>query len=152
MNGLALASLRRRPGGKLAGFLAVFLGVTILMAFSSMLDTANGSNVSAANRTALTIMASVVGGWGAVIVASAIVTTLSVTTRQRAGELALLRSIGATPRQVVRLIMSEVGLIGIAAAIIAVPAGFGGGQAVFAFSSRRTKSTPRFDSISEPRH
>ena len=44
-----------------------------------------------ADRTRLLIVASVVGGWDAVIVGPAVGTTLAVATRQRAAELALLQ-------------------------------------------------------------
>lgn len=124
--GLAIASVRHRRGGFVASFVSVFLGAAIVMAFASMLDTAGGP-VADSDRTVLTIMASVVGGWGAVIVAFAVGTTLSVAARQRAGELALLRSVGATPGQVTRLIMSETALVGVLAVLLAVPVGFGGG-------------------------
>ncbi len=130
MTRLAWASVRHRRGGLLASFLAMFLGASILMAFASMLDTAGQPGVSEADSTTLTIMASVVGGWGAIIVASAIVTTLSVAARQRANEFALLRSIGATPGQVVQLIMSEVLGVGVLAVALAVPVGFGAGDAL----------------------
>jgi putative ABC transport system permease protein len=142
MTGLAWASVRHRGGGFVASFVALFLGATILMAFASMLDTAAGSSVSTNDKTVLTIMASVVGGWGAIIVASAIMTTLSVAARQRARELALLRSVGATPGQVVRLIIGEVALVGLAAVVLAVPAGFGGGYVLL----RRFRDTGQVDS------
>jgi putative ABC transport system permease protein len=125
--GLARASVRHRRGGFVASFLAVFLGAAILMAFASMLDTAGGPAVRDTDRTTLTIMATVVGGWGAIVVASAVATTLAVASRQRAGELALLRSLGATPGQAVRLVVGEVALVGTAGALLAIPFGYGGG-------------------------
>ncbi|MEW1862605.1 FtsX-like permease family protein [Streptomyces sp. NPDC088194] len=125
--GLARASVRHRRGGFLAGFLSVFLGAAILMAFASMLDTAGGPGVHGTDRTTLTIMAMVVGGWGAIVVASAVGTTLAVASRQRAAELALLRSLGATPGQAVRLVVGEVALVGAAGALLAIPFGYGGG-------------------------
>lgn len=125
--GLARASVRHRRGGFLAGFLSVFLGAAILMAFASMLDTAGAPRVHGTDRTTLTIMAMVVGGWGAIVVASAVGTTLAVASRQRAAELALLRSLGATPGQAVRLVVGEVALVGAAGALLAIPFGYGGG-------------------------
>ncbi|SEG53546.1 putative ABC transport system permease protein [Actinacidiphila yanglinensis] len=125
--GLARASVRHRQGGCTAGFLSVFLGAAILMAFASMLDTAGGPGVHGTDRTTLTIMAMVVGGWGAIVVASAVGTTLAVAARQRASELALLRSLGATPGQAVRLVVGEVALVGVAGVLAAIPFGYGGG-------------------------
>jgi putative ABC transport system permease protein len=130
VTGLALASVRHRRGSFVASFLAVFLGAGLVMAFASMIDTGHQPGVGNANRTTLTIMASVVGGWGAIIVASAIVTALSVAARQRAAELALLRSVGATPGQVIAMIMGEVLLISALAVVLAIPVGFGGGYAL----------------------
>lgn len=130
MTGLVVASVRHRRGGLFATFLAVFLGATIVMAFASMLDTAGDPGVSATDKSTLTIMASVVGGWGAIIVASAVVTTVSVAARQRVTELALLRSVGATPAQVVRLMLGEVLVVASRAIVLALPAGFGGGAAL----------------------
>ena len=107
MTGIALASLSHRRTASAASFLSVFLGSVIVMAFASMLDTAGQPGVTAADRETLQIVASVVGGWGTVIVGSAVGTTLAVATRQRAAELALLRTAGASPGQVVTLIMRE---------------------------------------------
>lgn len=132
MTRLAFASLRHRRGSFVASFLSVFLGASIVMGFASMLDTGFQSGVSAADRTTLTIIASVVGGWGAIIVASAVATTLAVTTRQRATELALLRSVGASPQQVVTLIMRETKTVAGLAAVLALPVGFSGGHTLLA--------------------
>ncbi|WP_031516024.1 FtsX-like permease family protein [Streptomyces sp. NRRL F-5123] len=125
--GLARASVRHRRGTFLAAFLAVFLGAAILMSFAALLDTAGGPHVTGTDRNTLTIMASVVGGWGVLVVASAVATTLAVAARQRAGELALLRSLGATPAQTVRLVVGETALVGLAGVLLALPVGYGGG-------------------------
>ncbi|MQY28005.1 FtsX-like permease family protein [Nocardia aurantia] len=130
MNAVALASLRNRPVAFTAAFLSVFLGTSVVMAFGAMLDTGLRPGVPDSSRTTLIIVASVVGGWGAVIVAAAVAAALAVTTRQRAGELALLRSVGATPRQVVSLIMRENWLVVGAAAVMALPVGCAGGLAL----------------------
>lgn len=132
MTGIALASLRHRRTAFTASFLSVFLGSAIVMAFASMLDTAGQPGVTAADRETLLIVASVVGGWGTVIIGSAVGTTLAVTTRQRAAELALLRTAGASPGQVVALIMRETGLVAAAAALLALPVGYGGGHLLLA--------------------
>jgi putative ABC transport system permease protein len=132
MTGLARASVRHRRRGSLAAFVSVFLGAAILMAFGSLLDTAGGPGVSDDDSTALGIMASVVGGWGAVIVASAVATTVAVAARQRAGELALLRTVGATPGQVTRLLVGEVALVGLLGVLAAIPVGFGSGTGLLA--------------------
>jgi putative ABC transport system permease protein len=132
VTGIALASLRHRRTAFTASFLSVFLGSAIVMAFASMLDTAGQPGVPSADRTTLLVVASVVGGWGAVIIASAVGTTLAVATRQRAAELALLRTAGASPSQVVTLIMRETALVAGAAALLALPVGYGGGHLLLA--------------------
>lgn len=124
---LVLASVRHRRGGIVATALSVFLGAAVLMAFASMLDTANSSSVSAADRETLTVIATVVGGWGVLVVASAVITTQSVAARQRAPELALLRSLGATPGQVTRLITVEAAVVSAVGILLAIPIGLGAG-------------------------
>ena len=122
---LALRTLRHRTAGFTAGFLAMFLGATILMAFASLLDTRAQPGVDTDGL--LVIMANVVGGWGLVIVTFAVSATLGLLIRQRAGEMALLKNIGAAPGQIGRMIVGEsvvVGLVAVAAAI--VPALFAG--------------------------
>jgi putative ABC transport system permease protein len=118
---LALQSLRHRFGAFAAGFVSVFLGATILMAFASMLDT-RGSASDEISRNTLLIVALVVGGWGLLIVAFGIASTLALSVRQRSRELALLKSVGATPAQIRRLVVGETALLSLVAALLALPA------------------------------
>jgi putative ABC transport system permease protein len=136
VTGIALASLRHRRTAFTASFLSVFLGSAIIMAFASMLDTAGQPLVPAADRTTLLVVAVVVGGWGAVIVASAVGAMLAVATRQRAAELALLRTAGASPGQVVTLIMGETAVVAGTAALLALPVGYGAGHLVLTLLQR----------------
>ena len=55
----------------------------------------------------LTTAASVVGGYGALLVFFAIASTLTVNVRQRGEEISLLRSTGATPAQIKRMVVGE---------------------------------------------
>jgi ABC-type antimicrobial peptide transport system permease subunit len=128
MIGLALRSLRYRAGGFAASFIAMFLGATILMAFASMLDTSSGSGVSTTDQETLTTMATVVGGWGLLIVVFAVASTLTLSVRQRSTEIALLKSIGATPAQIGRMIVGEAAVVAAVAALAAIaPAVLAGG-------------------------
>ncbi|MBT2211172.1 MULTISPECIES: FtsX-like permease family protein [Actinomadura] len=120
MIGLAFRSLRKRAGAFVASFLSMFLGATILMAFASMLDTANGDNVTGTAKSTLTTMASVVGGWGLLLVVFAVTSTLTLSVRQRAAEMALLKSIGATPAQLGRMIVGEAAGLAVVAALLAI--------------------------------
>ncbi|ONI79884.1 ABC transporter permease [Actinosynnema sp. ALI-1.44] len=122
---LALRSIRYRAGGFAASLLTLLLGATILMTFASLLDTAAGTDSQTAES--LTIMASVVGGWGLVIVTFAAASTLTLLVRQRAAEMTLLRNIGATPAQIRRMLLAEaVTLAVVAVALAAVPSVFTG--------------------------
>ncbi|QFG23191.1 ABC transporter permease [Actinomadura sp. WMMB 499] len=118
MTALALRSLRKRTGAFTASFLALFLGATILMAFASMLDTASGT--SGTTHETLVTMASVVGGWGLLLVVFAVTSTLTLSVRQRSAEMALLKSIGATPAQLTRMITGEAAVLAVVASLLAI--------------------------------
>ncbi|MCP9978477.1 FtsX-like permease family protein [Actinomadura madurae] len=120
MFGLAIRSLRRRASAFTASFLAMFLGSAIIMAFASMLDTARASGVTGPPRDTLVIMANVVGGWGLLLVVFAVASTLTLSVRQRAAEMALLKSVGATPGQVGRMIVGEAAGLAVVAALLGI--------------------------------
>jgi putative ABC transport system permease protein len=126
MIAVALRGLRHRPGGFVATFLSAFLGATLLMAFASLLDTAAGADP--ASSESLTTTATVGGGWCLIIVAFAVTSTLSLSVRQRAGQVALLRRIGATGPQLRRMIVGEAAAVALLASAVAVPAGFALGR------------------------
>jgi putative ABC transport system permease protein len=122
--GLAVASLRHRGGALAACALSVFLGATILYGFGAMLDTGLAPGVSGSDRNSLITIASVVGGWGLVIVLFSVASTLGLAVRQRATELAALRTIGMSNRQVRSLVRRETLLLSAVAGVVAVPAGW----------------------------
>ncbi|HEY4024436.1 MAG TPA: FtsX-like permease family protein [Pseudonocardiaceae bacterium] len=129
--GLALRSIRHRPASFLASFIALLLGAVILMTFASLLDTSTGPNVDAATHTTLIIMANVVGGWGLVIVAFTVSSTLALVLRQRGGDIALLKCVGATPRQLRGLIVGEAVAVATIAALVAIaPSVFAGRELI----------------------
>ncbi|WP_030166793.1 ABC transporter permease [Spirillospora albida] len=117
---LAIRSLRRRAGAFTATFLSMFLGAAIIMAFAAMLDTANGEGATGPARETLTTMAGVVGGWGLILVVFAVASTLTLSVRQRAAELALLKSAGATPGQLGRMIVGEAAGLAVPAVLLAI--------------------------------
>ena len=126
MNRLAFASLRHRATASLATFVTVLLGTALMGSFATLAATGTGP-VSATDKDTLFIMGAVVGGWGALIVLFAVVSTVGITVTQREVEIGLLRTIGATPRQARRLVRAETLLVAAAAAAIgAVAAMFGG--------------------------
>ncbi|GAA2158289.1 FtsX-like permease family protein [Actinomadura napierensis] len=120
MFGLALRSLRKRASAFTASFLSMFLGSAIIMAFASMFDTAEASGATGQTRSTLTTMATVVGGWGLLLVVFAVTSTLTLSVRQRASEMALLKSVGATPAQLTRMIVGEAAGLAVAAALLGV--------------------------------
>ncbi|WP_305789033.1 FtsX-like permease family protein [Symbioplanes lichenis] len=121
MIAVAWRSLRHRPGGFAATFLSALLGATLLTAFASLIDTAAGAD--AASAESLITTASVAGGWCLVIVVFAVTSTLGLSVRRRAEEVALLRRTGATRGQVRRMIVGEAALVALIAATVAVPGG-----------------------------
>ncbi|TMR41916.1 ABC transporter permease [Actinomadura geliboluensis] len=130
MFGLALRSLRKRASAFTASFLALLLGAVMIMAFASMLDTAEASGATGETRETLVTMATVVGGWGLLLVVFAVASTLTLSVRQRAAEIALLKSVGATPAQLARMIVGEAAGLALVAALLAVVPAIGAGRAL----------------------
>ncbi|WP_306214946.1 FtsX-like permease family protein [Actinoplanes sp. RD1] len=118
---VAWRGVRHRPGRFVATFLSALLGATLLTAFAALLDTAQGAD--AASAESLVTTASVAGGWCLVIVVFAVTATMSLSVRQRAEEVALLRRTGATRGQVRRMVVGEAVLVALVAAAVAVPFG-----------------------------
>ncbi|CAI7979576.1 MULTISPECIES: FtsX-like permease family protein [unclassified Parafrankia] len=129
---LAVRSLRRRMSAFTASFLAVFLGAVLVMAFGSLSDTGAAEGVSDTDQETLVTMSTVVGGWGLALVAFAVTSTLTLGVRQRATEMALLKSVGATPAQLRRMILGEAVLLALAGALVAVPIGALAGRGLLA--------------------
>lgn len=127
MLGLAMRSVRQRPGRFLATLLSAFLGAAIIMTFNSLHDTANANDVDKVSADTLRTAASVVGGYGTLLVFFAIASTLTVNVRQRMDEINLLRATGATPAQIKRMVVGEATVVALVAALLAVgPAMLGG--------------------------
>jgi putative ABC transport system permease protein len=59
----------------------------------------------------------------AVIAASGVFNTVVLNTREKARDIAILKAIGMTPRQVVVMILSSTALLGILGAVLGIPAG-----------------------------
>jgi putative ABC transport system permease protein len=130
---LTLSSLRHRAGAFAASLLSLFLGAAIVMAFASLLDTGlGGDHVTSTEQETLITMASVVGAWGLIIVVFAAASTLTLSVRQRRQEMALLKTVGATPRQVRRMIVGEAAVVSLVAAVAAIVPAVGAGRLVFA--------------------
>ncbi|WP_461033491.1 ABC transporter permease [Streptomyces mayteni] len=74
-------------------------------------------------RVRLVSMGGAIGGTGLLVAVLVVVGTLALATRQRHRELALLRAVAATPRQVRRLIGREALVVGAAAGVLGAFAG-----------------------------
>lgn len=130
---LAASSLRYRGPSLVATFLSIFLGATILMAFMSLLDIAWQPGTSEKDATFLTTVSSVVGGWGILIVAFGVGSTFRLAVDQRTTEIALVKAVGATPRQVVSMIVGEGLLIAVVGTALAVAPGILVGNMILRF-------------------
>jgi putative ABC transport system permease protein len=65
---------------------------------------------------ALTLLIAVVAGFG-------VLNTVVLQTRERAHDLGVFKAVGMTPRQTIAMVVSTVAAIGLAAGLIAIPAG-----------------------------
>ncbi len=128
---LAVRSLRFRTPAFAVTFCALVAGSLMVGSFATLLETSLGP-VPAADREILTIMGLVVGGWGTVIVLFSLVSTLSITVGQRAAEIALLRTVGATPRQVRRLVRLETFVVAVTASVVGAAAAWLVGRGLLA--------------------
>ena len=63
------------------------------------------------------------GGYAAMIITFVVAGTVGLSVRHRRRDLALLRAIAATPGQVRLMILGEVGLLSLLAAVVGIPAG-----------------------------
>jgi putative ABC transport system permease protein len=118
MTGLALRSLRHRLTASVATFAAVLLGAVVMGSFAPLVQLALGSGVSSDDRSTLLTMGAVVGGWGVIIVLFSVASTVGITVGQREVEIGLLRTIGAVPRQVRRLVRAETVAVTLVAAVL----------------------------------
>ncbi|GAA3388800.1 FtsX-like permease family protein [Cryptosporangium minutisporangium] len=142
---LAIRSIQQRPGRLVATLLAAFLGSVIVMTFNSLHDTAAGAGVDPASAESLSLTGGVVGGYGTLLVLFAVASTLTVNVRQRGSEMELLRSTGATPGQISRMIVGEAAIVAVAGALLSVwPAMLAGRSLVDRFhaSGQVAESTP----------
>lgn len=130
MFSLAVRSVRQRPGRFVATLLSAFLGAAIIMTFSSLLDTAAAPGVDEVSSESMSVSASVVGGYGSLLVFFAIASTLTVNVRQRGEEIHLLRCTGATPAQIRRMVVGEAAVVGLVGALLAVGPAVLGGRAL----------------------
>jgi putative ABC transport system permease protein len=69
-------------------------------------------------------LGAIFGGFVALLVMFVVVGTIGLAVRHRRRDLALLRAVAATPGQIARLILTEVGLLSLLSVVIGVPLGW----------------------------
>jgi putative ABC transport system permease protein len=127
---LARASVRRRATTFAATFLSLLLGTTLIGSFATLVETSFGE-MSVAGTETLRIVGMIIGSWGTLIVLFSVASTLTVSVGQRAEEIGLLRVVGATPRQVRRLIHLETAAVAVVAACLGAALAWPAGQGLF---------------------
>ncbi|MFI6702429.1 FtsX-like permease family protein [Streptomyces sp. NPDC050509] len=85
---------------------------------------------AAQSRSVLTLVSGSFGGFVLMIVLLVVAGTLSLVVHQRRREVALLRAVAATPRQIHRMLATEVLLVAGAAALLGIAPGYLAAQAL----------------------
>ena len=91
------------------------------------------------------------GGIALFVGAFVIFNTLSITVAQRTRELATLRTLGASRRQVLRSVIAEAGVIGLAASLAGLGLGLGLAKGLTALFDAVGFTMPRGDTVFETR-
>ncbi|MFI7539723.1 FtsX-like permease family protein [Actinoplanes sp. NPDC049599] len=115
-----------KPGADRAEVLAAVRRVAAAASAKTYVDGERGlaEQPEAAAARALSVQAgSAFGGYAAMIIIFVVAGTVGLSVRHRRRDLALLRAVAATPGQVRLLILGEVGLLSLLAAVVGVPAG-----------------------------
>lgn len=129
MTALALRSLRHRLTAVAATFTAALLGTVMMASFATLVESAASAHED--DQELLIIMGAVVGGWDTLIVLFSVASTVGIIAEQRIREAALLRTIGATQRQVRTMIVYEAGVVTLVAAVAGALLGSVGGPLLF---------------------
>ncbi|MEV8322774.1 ABC transporter permease [Kitasatospora sp. NPDC056731] len=113
---VAAAALRRRKAAFAGSYLALTLGVTLVATTGTLLDNTAGddSPLGAPSLHKVLLFSAAMAAFVAVFVVAG---TFAFAVAQRRQEIAMLRAVGATPRQVVGLITGEAAVVALAAAV-----------------------------------
>jgi putative ABC transport system permease protein len=124
----ALRDMSARLGSHLAVAVVLLAGTVLLTALATLLDT--GLAAHRPDLTALTVLPEIVSGWTVLIVAFGVVSTVAMTVQHREREIALLRSIAATPAQVRLGVLAEGVVVAIPVVALGIPLGIPLGRLV----------------------
>ncbi|MGW3076596.1 MULTISPECIES: ABC transporter permease [unclassified Kitasatospora] len=83
------------------------------------------------SQRTVTILAAIFGSWAVLIVMFGVASTLGLSLQQRAHEMALLRAIGTTSRQVRRMILGETAVLSVIATALAIAPGLVVGKLLY---------------------
>ncbi|WP_369184342.1 FtsX-like permease family protein [Streptomyces sp. Y1] len=113
---VAAAGLRRRKTAFAGSYLALTLGVTLVATTGSLLHQTAGddSPLGAPSLHKVLLFTAAMAAFVAVFVVAG---TFAFAVAQRRQEIAMLRAVGATPRQIVWLITGEAAVVALAAAL-----------------------------------
>ncbi|WP_039801807.1 FtsX-like permease family protein [Nocardia araoensis] len=117
----ALRTVRARVSAYIASACVIAAGTTLLIAFATLVET----GIAVPQGESLAILAAIMGGWTVVVVAFGIAATVALVVQQRTRELALIRLIGAVPRQVRALVLVETCAVALPAMIVGLLPGIG---------------------------
>ncbi|MFI7470313.1 FtsX-like permease family protein [Nonomuraea sp. NPDC049646] len=124
---LALGTIRAHRASHLASAAVMAAGTALLTAFASLLETGLATG---RDPGFLVMLPAILGGWTVAIVAFGVVSTVSLTIGHRERELALLRSIAATPRQIRQDVVLETVAVAVPAILAGLLPGAGLGAVV----------------------
>lgn len=123
---IAMRSFAHHRAAAIATGLVALVGTILVTGMMSLLGTGLAGSTAAADRAFLVQFPLIMGGWAVAIVLFAMVSTISVALGGRAGEIAGIRLIGASPRQVQQLLAIETAAV---SSVTALP-GLAGGYLV----------------------
>ncbi|GLY92264.1 FtsX-like permease family protein [Actinoallomurus iriomotensis] len=120
---LVLGTIRANLGSYLASAVVMTAGTALLTGFASLLET--GLTTAARSDDILVMLPAILGGWTVAIVVFGVISTVALTVQHREREIALLRSIAATPRQIRQNIVLETTVTAVPAVAAGVLPGIG---------------------------
>lgn len=118
-----LRSIVGHRRGHIGTAVIIAAGIALLSGCASVLATGLSESTPLPDRALLVQFPLIIGGWALAVVLYAVVSTTGVSVDGRADELASLQTLGATRRQVARLIAGETVVVGSAALVPGVLAG-----------------------------
>ncbi|MFJ7277699.1 FtsX-like permease family protein [Kitasatospora sp. NPDC098663] len=143
---LAAGQIRRRPAAFAGLAVALFLAVATVTLFGSLVAAQATAPAEVARRAVagpgLLLIAGAFGEIAVLVALFVVVNTLGFTLRQQHRDLALLRTVAATPRQVRRLVRTQVTATVLLAAVPGGAAGTLAARGFLAALQRRGLAAP----------